>query len=96
MLEGNVTSASEEQPENAEASMLVMLEGSVTSRSTVQLENTVPIPVTPAGIVRELVGSGHVLIMILVPELKNVKLLGIHMGYKITLDVPIPNVAPAA
>jgi hypothetical protein len=52
--------------------------------------------VTPAGIVRELVGSGHVLIMILVPELKNVKLLGIHMGYKITLDVPIPNVAPAA
>jgi hypothetical protein len=74
-----------------------MLEGSVTSARAVHPENTAgPISVTPVGIVKELVGFGHTVIMILVPELENVILLGIHMGYKITLDVPIPNVAPAA
>lgn len=88
------------QPPNALLSaMLVTLDGKFTPVRAVQFSNAAPpMPVTPPGIVSDPVGAVplHPVIVMFVPELLNVRVLGIHTQYSVTFAVPIVKVAPAA
>jgi hypothetical protein len=51
-------------------------------------------PVTPPGITRDSLGDvTYPLILMLVPEPVNLRLIGIHTAYRVTPEVPIINVA---
>jgi len=66
--------------------------------SAVQPSNAAsPMEVTPGGIVAETIVVEDVpLIAMLVPELETVRLVGTHTADRVTLAVPIVNVAPDA
>jgi hypothetical protein len=61
------------------------------------LNATLPMLVPPPGIVRDPLGLViYPVIVMLVPELVNVRLLGIQIAYRVTLAVPIKKLALAA
>jgi hypothetical protein len=97
-LEGILMLVSAEQDSNAYSPMEVTLEGMLTLVSALQFKNAPsPIEVTPRGIVAETIVVDDVpLIAMFVPELETVRLVGTHTADRVTLAVPIVNVAPDA
>ena len=76
---------------------LVTLEGIVMLVKLVSSRNALlPRLVTPQGIVSAPCTVAGPVIVMLVPELVNVRLSGIHTAYRVTLAVPMVNVAAAA